>query len=148
MAITYSDAVDEVFKRVMGTALTLDPPVEVRYAGVESGVKPDKSQYWMRATSQVVTDTQASLSNVNNSRFYEVMALLTMQLFCPRNVENSLPQGREMAVRLQLAFRMTSLSGELWYRSAKIVELPETAEAYPINITVEYRYKTFVPQPT
>lgn len=147
MATTYSDAIDEVFKRVKGTVITFDDPTEIRYAGNEKAAKPAKELFWMRVTTQVLIDQQASLSNYQESRFYETVAMLYMQLFCPRNVENSVPKGRIMAEQLQTVFRRASTSGELWYRNAKIVELPETAEAYPINITVEFRYKTFLPTP-
>lgn len=147
MTTTYHDAVDSIF----GTAKTvfdgyattlLGYAPDVRYPGVPNANKPDKSKLWARCSSQIVTDVQASLSNVNNISFFFADGLFYIQLFCPRNVGGSIDKGRLIAEALQKAYRASPLSGEMWYSKVKIVELAETEENYPINVSGEYQYKT------
>lgn len=148
--ITYSEAIDEIFTTVTNTVETFTPTFidyefPLRFVGIEYSTKPDRTKYWARVSTQIVSDQQASLSDVEGQRFYEAISLLYIQLFCPRNVSKSLQNGRKMAEILQDQFRRRSTSDELWYRNPRIVELPETAEAYPINIVSEFWYKSIAP---
>lgn len=147
MTTTYHDAIDEMFasaKAVFdGTAAALLGYVpDVRWPGAPLATVPDYTKLWARVSLQIVTDEQASLANNNDKRFFWATGLLFIQLFCPRNVGGSIDKGRLIAEQIQNKFRHQSTSGEIWYRNAKVVELPETEDSYPINVIVQFKYKT------
>lgn len=146
MPTTLISAVDELFSIVKtvvdasGSYIGYVP--EIRWPGAPVGPKPAKEKLWLRVSKRTITDGQSSLAGASNSRFFEEIGLVFVQLFCPRNVAASLDNGRMLAVAIQLAFRDHSPSGEIWFRGQRIVELPEEAEFYPINVIVQYTFKT------
>lgn len=147
MPTTYHAVIDEMFAQIKGvfdgfatTLLTYAP--DVRWPGAAGPVKPIPDRLWVRVSMQIVTDSQASLSNVNDKRFFWTNGLVFVQLFCPRNMGASLDNGRLIAEALQNVLRKSSTSGEIWYRNAKIVELPETVDNYPITVSAQLMYKT------
>lgn len=145
MSITYQATIDELFTSVKAVFDASTPIIgyvpEVRWPGTPKGPKPDRTKYWARVSQQLVTEGQASLANVNSKKIFESIGLLYIQLFCPRNIAGSLQKGQNLAVALRDAFCQQSTSFDLWYRNAKVVELPETADNYPINIVVEFHFK-------
>lgn len=147
MATTLRAAIDEMFATAnnvfTGYAATLlGYAPDVRWPGVPLGTQPDKSRLWARVSTQIVTDEQASLANAQGIQLYAATGLLHIQLFCPRNVGASIDNGRLVAEALQNAFRLQSTSGEIWYSKQKAFELPEAEENYPINVSVQFYYKT------
>lgn len=147
MSINYADAIDEMFGTVKAVNDALSTGIlgyvpELRYQSVALGTKPAMDKVWLRASQMNVTEDQVSLSDVNETRMFETIGLLNVQVFCPRDVASSIENGRALAGVLRDAFRQQSKSGEIWYRKQKMVELPETADNYPINVIVEFRYKT------
>lgn len=144
MATTYDAAIDEMFgvvKGVLAGQVILGYVPDTRWPGVPLGTKPDATRLWVRVSAKVITDNQATLANANGKTLYEATGMLYIQLFCPRNIGASIDNGRLVAKAIQSAFR-TSLSAEIWYTKAKIEELPESDESYPINVSVQFYYKT------
>lgn len=146
MSILYTEVIDEMFTTakaiIDGCADIIGYVPETRWQGVPKGPKPAMDKFWLRVSQQVVTESQASLSNVDDRRLWETVGLLYVQLFCPRNAVNSIVNGRLLAVRLRNAFRQQSLSNEIWYRNQKVVELAETSDNYPINVVIQFEFKT------
>lgn len=147
MPTTYDAAIDAMFgiaKAIfdVNALAILGYVPDVRYPGAPLGTKPDRSRLWARVSSQIVTDGQASLTNALQQRMYEADGLLYIQLFCPRNVGASIDKGRLIAKALQTSLRKDGLNGEIWFRKAKILELPESEESYPITVSAEFTYKT------
>lgn len=151
MSISYQEAKDEVFGRANvvltngDTNALLGYLPDVRWQGVPKANKPDEDKLWARVSSQIVTDAQAALANANGNRLYEAGGLLYVQLFCPKGNADMPTDGVILAEALQAAYREQSDSSEIWYRNQRILELPETADNYPINVVVEFRYKTLQP---
>lgn len=147
MSINYADAIDEMFGTVKavndaGSVAILGYVPELRFQGVPLATKPAMDKVWLRTSQMNVTEDQASLSDINETRMFETVGLLYVQVFCPRDVAGSIENGRALASLFRDAFRQQSNSAEIWYRKQKLVELPETADNYPINVIVEFRYKT------
>jgi hypothetical protein len=147
MSLLYSDALDELFGMV--EAVFVDPTImalvgtlDVRWQGVGTSAVPDRSKMWARVSTQTVTDNQVSLAANANKNLYEATGLLYVQLFCPRNLAASMENGRAVALAMRDAFRKQSPSGQIWFRNQKILELAETVDFYPINVVVQYSYKT------
>lgn len=151
MSLSYLDAKDQLFtraKNVLGgsdTNTLLGYVPDVRWQGVPTATVPDKSKLWARVSSQVVTDGQAALANANGKRLFEAAGLLYIQLFCPKGEAGIPAKGLLLAIALQAQYRQQSSSAELWFRNQRILELPETADSYPINVVTEFRYKTLQP---
>lgn len=151
MSITYDQALDEIYgiaKAVFDDSqwpTLFGYTLDIRYQGVPKASKPDMQKLWVRVSSQIVGDGQASLTNVQGARMYEAHGLLFIQLFCPRNVGGSLDKGMKLAMALQNAFRKPSPSNEIWFEGTPgqvIRVLPETEESYPVNVVVAFRYQT------
>lgn len=146
MSINYPAVIDEMFTTVKaiadGSSDLIGYVPEVRWQGVPKSTKPPVDKFWLRASKMIVTEQQASLSSVDDTRMWEAIGLMYVQCFCPRNLASSIDNGRLFAERMRNAFRQQSLSGEIWYRNQKVVELPETAESYPINVVIEFHFKT------
>lgn len=148
MPTTFQSAIDELFTIVKAifddstwTAAFGYQPV-LYYPGDPQAQKPDMTRLWARVSCKIVTDEQYSLANTNGEQLYEAVGLLFVQLFCPRNQPGSIDNGRRLGVALQRAFYPQSPSGEIWFRRAAVRELDETPDNYPINVVVEYRYRT------
>lgn len=150
MPTTYTDAQDEMFGMANAVFATtavslLGYAPDVRWPGVPKAGVPDRTKLWARVSEQIVTEEQASLANANSIRLFDAIGMLYMQLFCPRNIAASVELGRAVGIALQVAFRHTSPSGQVWYRKAKMVELPEGLENYPILVSTEFQYRTSSP---
>lgn len=147
MATTATAAIDEMFETVKTVFDSVAAPLlgydpDVRWPGVPVAAKPDRSKFWSRVSSQLVTDEQSALANASQLRLFEATGMLYVQLFCPRNIGGSIDSGRSIAIALQTALRKASPDNEVWYRKAKSVELPEDDASYPILVSVQYTYKT------
>lgn len=146
MPITQQDAIDEIFgsvKQVFDASTSFIGYIpELRWPGNPVGNKPDDSKIWGRASQQIVTDDQASLSSANGKTLYEAVGLLYVQIFTPRNKPESPALGLQLALKLRDKFQAQSNSAEVWFRKAIARELPEVAKNYRINFVVEFRYKT------
>jgi hypothetical protein len=151
MPTTYNAAIDEMFGNAnsvfVGTAASLlGYTPDVRWPGAPKANPPDKTKLWARVSFQVVTDDIAALANANGVCLYQTIGICFVQLFCPRNVGQSIDNGRLIAIALQAAFRTpVSSSGELWYSKSKIFELPEAEESYPITVSTRVQFKTTAP---
>lgn len=143
--ITYEEAIDEIFgifktawDAESAAAVTYVP--EVRWPGVEEPNKPDNSSFWVRVSQQTVLENQASLKNGENGQRYTTSGLVFIQLFCPKSDSESMTKGRRLAIIARDAFRGNSTSGNVWFRNAKINELPAEEYFYRFNVIVEYEY--------
>jgi len=148
MSMTYIEAVDELFGMLLDVVHTESAAIigyepEIRWPGEAAGIKPPKERYWSRASEQIVTDGQVSLANAQGIKVYEATGLCYLQIFCPRNLDGSLDKGRLFAQAVRNKFRRGSPSGEIWFRNQRIVKQPETAEAYPLNVVIEFSFKTY-----
>jgi hypothetical protein len=149
MPITYSSAIDELFGIINSiwpdAAGVISYVPEIRWPGAAKASKPDTSKFWARVSTQTVDDGQSSLANVNGQKRYRATCLLYVQIFCPRNVANALPDGRLLAQLVRDRFLKSSPSGALEFQNQKIRELPAETDWYPINVVVTYIYDEISP---
>jgi hypothetical protein len=141
-AITYSDAIDTLFGIVnaawAGALSIVGYTPEIRWQGREVPNKPPINKIWARVSSQIVTDTQASLADKNSKRIYHAKGLLYIQLFCPRTDDLTIP--RLFAQYIREAFRSESSDGNIWFTNPRIVEQPPTKAHYPIVVSTNFEY--------
>ncbi len=147
MTFTYSTAIDEIFARFNGvwqgaSALVGYVP-EVRWQGVEKAATPDKDKYWCRVSTQNVLDQQTTLQTAvapTSGRRYTSTGLVFVQLFCPMSDSRSTERGRLLAELARSAYRGVATAGGVWFRNARINELPPDEGFYRFNIIADYEF--------
>lgn len=148
MTATYKEAVDAMF-RLFWLAWTADAATivgiipEVRWQGVEGKDPPDANNYWCRVSTQTVLERQATLkSGIDSSenRRYTTQGMLFVQLFCPMSDAQAMDKGRQLAMLARNAFRGKETDNGVWFRNARINELPPDENAYRFNIVVEFEF--------
>lgn len=137
--MTYTEAQDELFGIVQAKVSSL---AYVAWPRVPAASNPDKTTLWARVSMQTVTDSQSSLAGSNGVRRFETVGLLYVQLFAPRNIGGSSEEALTLAKTIRDEFRKASPSGLISFKDQKIVELPETDQNYPINVSVTFTYQT------
>ena len=151
MSTDYITARDEMFGIAetvfddSATSTLIGYKPDVRWPADPKPSVPDVTKVWARVSHQVVTDGQAALANAQGQKLYEAKGLLFIQFFSPRNVGGMYDKVLQLALVMQEAYRDPSPTGEIWFRNAKVVQLPEEATSYPINFSTEFSYKTLQP---
>lgn len=143
--ISYEDAIDEMFEAfnvawLANSAAVASYVPEVRWPGVEEPETPDASKFWVRVSQQTVSEEQSTLRNDESVQRYTADGLLFVQLFCPKSDAESMAKGRKLAVIARNAFRGKTTSGKVWFRNARINEIPPEDKFYRFNVVTEYEY--------
>lgn len=143
MPVSYNDAHDELYGIVNAAVAQTGPIVgyvpSIQWPNAAKAGPPDYSKLWMRVSSSIVSDKLVSLRNQNGQRMYQALGLMFIQMFCSRTLPSS-QVGKVAAQFIREFFRTESVTGELRFIEAKIVELPAQELYYPINISVNYEY--------
>lgn len=147
MTTTYAEAKDAMFG-LFASAWTAATAVvgyapEVRWQGVEESAAPDMSKYWARVSKQTVVERQASLSNdvgIPGKKRYTTSGLIFAQVFAPRGDSRAQERGEALAVIARNAFRGHTAGDAVWFRNARINELPPEELALRFNVVAEYEY--------
>jgi len=148
MTATYLEAVDAMFGLFntgwqANAGAVVSPVPEIRWQGVEERALPDKSKFWCRVSSQIVTEMQSTLGDyvgASTQRRYTTSGLLFVQLFCPYSDAQAFDKGRRLAQVARNIFRGKTTSNGVWFRRAKITELPPEPDWYRFNIVTEFEY--------
>lgn len=141
----YEDAIDEMFG-IFKTAWEANSAAvasyipEVRWPGVEEPTTPETSKFWVRVSQQTVDEEQSSLRNGDFVQRYTADGVIFVQLFCPKSDAQSMTNGRKLAIIARNAFRGNATSGKVWFRNARINELPPEEKFYRFNVVAEYEY--------
>jgi len=143
--ITYEEAIDEIFGIFNAAWLDNSAAVvgyvpEVRWPGVEEPEKPDLSKFWARVSQQTVIEGQSSLRNGDAGQRYTTDGLVFVQIFCPKSDSLGMTNGRKLAIIARNSFRGNATSGQVWFRNARINELPPEENWYRFNVVAEYEY--------
>ncbi len=149
MVTNYSAAVDAIYERFWNDWNTDDvrdlvgyiPQVE--WAGKENRNGPDTSKFWVRISQQTVLESQISLGACvtdSTKRRYQSNGLVFVQMFCPKEVTDSIEIGRALATIARNAYRGKYAEGNIVFYRAKIVPLDPELEAYRFNVIAEYEY--------
>lgn len=148
MTTTYIAAVDSMFLAInlawkAGAAAIVGYLPEVRWQGIENPDPPDASKYWARVSQQGVDRHQASLSNNVNGpdkRRFNSAGLIFVQIFAPRSDELGFQRGQGLAVIARDALSRHTADGEVWFRYARVNELPPEEQWHRFNVVAEYEY--------
>ncbi len=151
MTATVEQAEDEMralFKAFWdaNTASIVGYVPEVRWQGIEKKATPDGSRFWCRFSTQEVVENLNSLSDcvqADGQRRYEHGGLIYVQIFAPKAEANSFRKGKQLAKVARNSFRGKSTSpGNVWFRKARINEIPspDVAVTYQFNVVIEYSF--------
>ena len=148
MTTNYVDATDEIYT-LFKTQWDLKTPdvlpyvPEVRYGNNEKKGKPPSDKFWVRITIDSVNSEQTSLSTCAGKpyqRRYTDYGLVFVQVFCPKSVANSDEIGKQLASIARATFRGVATPGQVWFRNARINDLPPEDLFYRFNVVAEYEY--------
>ena len=142
---TYEQAINDMFGLFLtawsagSTAIAgYIPPV--RWPGVEVPTAPDRSKYWARISQKTSFETQSTLRNGDNGQRYTTRGTLYVQVFAPIATVGALANGRKLAELARNAYRGKHSVNGVWFRNAKIVEMPTEADWYALTVQVDYIY--------
>lgn len=148
MSATYPQAIDAIFA-LFNAAWSAGAPAivgtvpQIRWQGTEGTSKPPVDGFWCMVSAQTVFEEQSTLKTglaPSENRRYTATGLLVVQLFCPMSDAEAMDKGRRLAVVARNAFRGKETNNGVWFRNARINEIPPEENAYRFNIVVEYEY--------
>jgi len=144
MTATYTEAVDAIngafYEAWQAEAASIVGSVpEIRWQGVEAD-KPPQNVFWCRVSIQTVYEEQTTLSNDNGTKRYRTGGLVFVQIFCPTADAQAMDKGRKLAIVARNAFRGKQTANGVWFRNARINELPPEDDAYRLNVVADYEY--------
>jgi len=114
------------------------PPV--RWPGIEQPTTPDRSKFWARVSQKTSNESQTTLRNGDNGQRYTNRGTLYVQIFCPVSESGSISKGRKLAEVARDAFRGKHSLNGVWFRNAKIVEMPTEQDWFAFTAQVDYIY--------
>lgn len=141
---TYEEAIDEIFEIFKvawdaNSAAIVGYVPEIRWQGVEEPNSPDYSKFWCRVSQQTVIEQQSGFRN-GECKPYTTEGLVFIQIFCPKSDSESMTKGRKLAIVGRDAFRGNSTSGKVWFKNARVNELPAEIQWIRLNVVAEYEY--------
>jgi hypothetical protein len=116
---------------------------EIRYQGVEEGDLPGADKFWMRASTQGVSNRQKGhrMPEVGVSKpVYDNIGFITLQIFAPMNSLDSYAKGELLAELGQGMFMASETGGSIWFRNPRIRELPNDGTWYRWNVVADYEF--------
>ena len=114
------------------------PPV--RWPGIEEPTTPDRSKFWARVSQKTVSETQAAFRNGNHGQRFENRGICYVQIFCPVSESGAISKGRKLAEVARGAFRAKQSPNGVWFRNAKITEMPTEQDWFAFTVRVDYIY--------
>lgn len=150
MTTTYTAAIDEMYGLVYDVIQNEITP-EIGYEPLtfwqytEKHGKPSRNKYWLRVSSQIVIESQETLSTAcgdAGQKRYNTAGLLFIELYLPKAVGNSGAIGRLLGTMLRDKFRkaVSGASG-IVYRNSRILDgLPSEDLFYRLNVVTEFEY--------
>ncbi len=147
MTTTYRAATSDMF----GVILTVWPQLaaivgytpEVRWQDVASDQIPDGSKVWARVSRQTIDSPQTSLSTcvgeIGKLRYTE-FGLVFVQLFAPAGESQSQDLLAQVAEVIRGSLRRKSTDNAVWFRNARINEIPPENRMLRANVVAEFNY--------
>lgn len=143
MTTTYLKAIDDIFTEFKAVWDLSDSIVgyipEVLWPGVEFNQKPENSKFWCRVGQTTVGSPQISF-NSDTGRRFTTYGLFLLQLFCPKNIPNSITLGRALANSVVTGLRAKKTPNGIWIKNPMINELPNDENYYRFNVISEYEF--------
>lgn len=99
---------------------------------------------FVRVSQQTVMTDQTALADAASMRRDKTSGIVIVQLFVPFSATDGDLLSRRLAVMCKKAFLKRSLSGKIWFRRARVVDLDPELVAHRRNIVAEYEYDELV----
>jgi hypothetical protein len=116
---------------------------EIHWQGVEKRGLPDANHTWLRFSQQTVDERQSTLSSdvfQFGEKRYSIEGVLIIQIFAPKSEMRAWENCGKYAQIVKNMFRGQGTQNCIWFRNARIQELPQEELYYRMNVTVEYYY--------
>lgn len=133
--------VDTCWQAGAGAITTYVP--EIRWQGVEENDLPGSDKFWMRASTQGVSNRQRGhrMPEAGISKpIYDNIGFITLQIFAPMNSIDSYAKGELLAELGQGMFMASETGGAIWFRNPRIRELPHDGTWYRWNVIADYEF--------
>ena len=142
---TYEQALADMFGLfntawTAGTTAIVGYVPPVRWPGIEQPTAPDRSKFWARVSQKTSNETQSTLRNGDNGQRYTNRGTLYVQIFCPVSLSGSLKNGRKLAELARDAYRGKHSVNGVWFRNARILEMPTEQDWFALTVQVDYIY--------
>ena len=114
---------------------------EILYPRTVQREPMNKSRHWGRLSISEVGANQAGFcSDELGRKRYESYGLVFVQLFAPANEIDAGEKQDILAKIGRSAFRGVSIPGRIWFRRARINDLPDENAMLRLNVVAEYEY--------
>ena len=135
-------AVDACYAGAAAIALIGYAP-HVRYQGAEEATLPGADKFWLRASTQGVTNRQRGhrmpITGVSKP-VYDNQGFITLQIFAPMNSPDDYAKGELLAQLGQAIFMASEVGGSIWFRNPRIQELDNDGTWYRWNVIADYLF--------
>lgn len=143
--MTYEQAIDDMFGLfnaawIAGTNDIVGYIPEIRWSGVEAPTAPDRSKFWARVSQKTSFETQSTLRNGNSGQRYTNQGTVYVQIFCPVSESGSITKGRKLGELARNAFRGKHSINGVWFRNARILEMPTEQDWFAFTVRTDYIY--------
>lgn len=118
--------------------------VQIVWRGVELETPPAANDFWVRVSQNTIIQRQSSLAGFDSSRRFTTKGTVFVELFCPKSNQRGFELGGQLAVIARNVFRYGIDSEGIFFRNARIKELPEERDTYRYNVVAEYEYDEIV----
>lgn len=128
---------------VAGSAAIAGYVPEIRWADNELAPLPDGSKIWCRHSVQSVFEEQTNVSVCDpalGKRRYTNTGLVFVQIFIPKTLANGDSLANQLAVLARNCYRGKVATGEVWFRNARINNIPPEDLYYRRNAVSEYEF--------
>lgn len=144
MPTTPTEAREDVFDMFTRQFEQLPVPCDIRYQGKIKEGSP--RGYWCRLSMQSVMSEQAAFVLDDepdpSAIVFETSGLVYVQVFAPISARDAFYFGGLLAEKARDIFRRAGTPSGVWFRNARINELPfrENDTEYRWNVVVEYEF--------
>lgn len=105
---------------------------------------PDQAKHWAQLSINTVMSNQAAFVGYTRedrkAKKYEESGLVFIQLFGPRSAVDGAEIQDRLAQMARAGFRGKSTAGKVWFRNARINDIPPENEMLRLNVVAEYEY--------
>ena len=143
--MTYEQAIADMFGLFnaswqAGTTAIVGYVPEVRWPGIEVQTTPDLSKFWARVSQKTSFETQSALRNGDAGQRYTNNGTIYVQIFCPVSEVGSITKGRKLGELARNAFRGKHSINGVWFRNARILEMPTERDWFAFTVQTDYIY--------
>ena len=114
---------------------------EIRFPRVVYKDAINPALHWGRMSLQTVMSNQAAFCGYENGKKkYEESGIVIIQLFAPKDRVEAAEEQDKFAQIARAAFRGRNAPGKVWFRRARINDIPDEKEMLRLNVVAEYEY--------